>query len=57
MRVTTAAGRDEEVLAEVSSNFGNAKSDPDMNIRVGAGEDSSSGFVFNIKRENRDYET
>lgn len=55
MRDTTAAGGYEEVLAEVCSNFGN--SDPDMNVRVGAGQDSSSGFVFSTKREDEGYET
>ncbi|KAL9032913.1 MAG: hypothetical protein Q9180_006231 [Flavoplaca navasiana] len=55
MRITTATGQDEELPADVSSNFETAKSDPDMDIRM-AGDDSTpsdtpSGFVINLKRE------
>lgn len=51
MRITTATGQDEELLAEVSSNFETANSDPDMDIRMAGNENTPSGFVINLKRE------
>ncbi|KAL8891439.1 MAG: hypothetical protein Q9192_005743, partial [Flavoplaca navasiana] len=46
-----ATGQDEEFLAEVSSNFEIAKSDPDMDILMAADENTPSGFVIDLKRE------
>ncbi|KAL8888671.1 MAG: hypothetical protein Q9205_003424 [Flavoplaca limonia] len=51
MRIVTATGEDEELLADVTSNFEDAKSDPDMDIRMAGDENTPSGFVINLKRE------
>ena len=51
MRIMTATGEDEESLADVTSNFEDAKRDPDMDIRMAGDENTPSGFVINLKKE------
>ncbi|KAL8775505.1 MAG: hypothetical protein Q9209_000001 [Squamulea sp. 1 TL-2023] len=52
LRINGTDGGDEDILADISVNREDSKSDPDMDVRVGGGERNSPlGFTISLKRD------